>query len=446
MTRPRTHTWMHVLPRNAAFDCRAAPDWLREPLAGLDGARGAAQRNVAVEYNQPFSETSASALVGINCPAVKGSALAKAGFSIINQFAVLPSWENPRWFIPLGRPAVTSAGFDLYTPARTTARLKRLAARILVHARLPFWFRDRLVIAQRQPSPLQQAMLDLFPGRELSLALSSGAPEGARNRKVSAAAIDSNGTILAFLKIAGTPLARSLLEREAENLRQLSSMGGLADLVPRLLFSGEIDGFYTTVQVPLAGGVAPTPIGPIHLALLSKLARGPVAEVAMTRLVAELPARLATLPQPHPELSAALEQALAGLENQRIATGVVHGDFAPWNLRRTGQTIRAFDWEYGHLDGPAGFDEIHYRLQVGYLLHDWTLENAVAALTGSDLLSRYLSQPTRSSRQALLMLYLVDMLARLFGEGYDRANDMVDWHAQLLEGLRESTAKETVLT
>ena len=445
MTRPRTHTWMHLLPADAAIECRGGPQWLREPLVD---ASAESQCRVLVDYNCMGTEASASAsaLVGINCRAVNTSVLRKAGFSNICRIAVLPGWANPRWFIPLKNPAVTSAGFDLYTPARTTARLKRLAARALVHARLPFWFRDQLVIAQRQPSPLHRAMSDLFPGREISLALSSGAPEGARNRKVSAAVIDSDGTILAFLKIAGTPLARSLLEREADNLRRLSTMKGLKELAPKLLSAGEIDGFYTTSQAPLAGNVAPASFGPMHEALLRKLAGGSERNAAATRLVAELPARIASLPQAHPELSAALEQALAGLENQRLATGVIHGDFAPWNLRRAGRTIRAFDWEYGQLDGPAGLDEIHYRLQVGYLLDQWNLEKAVAEMSRTDILNRYLSQPTQSSRRALLMLYLVDMLARLFGEGYDRANDMVEWHAQLLGRLRESTSKETVLT
>jgi len=442
VARPRTHTWMHLLPADAAFDCRGGPEWLRAPLAG---AQTQANRRVVVEYNGTLSDPAAAAFVGINCSGVKDASLQAAGFANVCRFAVLPGWENPRWFIPLASPAVCSAGFDLYTPARATARLKRLAARAAVYTRLPFWYRDQVVIAQREPSSLQRAMSELFPGHGLALAFSSGAPEGARNRKASAAVIDSDGTILAFLKIAVTPLARALLERETENLRRLSSMDGVRGFVPSLLSAGEIDGIYTTAQAPLAGGAAPTPIGPMHHEFLSRLARQ-TAEPAATRLVAELPRRIASLAEPHPELSAALEQALAGLENQRMATGLVHGDFAPWNLRRAGNVIRAFDWEYGHLDGPAGLDEIHYRLQVGYLLDNWTVEKAVADLTRTDILSRYCSQSRQSSRHALLMLYLVDTLARLYGEGYDRANDMVKWHARLLDRLRESAPREAVLT
>jgi hypothetical protein len=432
---------MHLLPADSAFDFRGGPQWLREPLTGQCNAK----HRVVVNWGTTPSDLDAPALVGVNCFGVKQSTLRAAGFSNICRLAVIPSWENPRWFIPLASPAICSAGFNLYTPARTTARLKRLAARAAVYARLPIWYRDQVVIAQREPSPLQLAMSDLFPGRNLSLALSSGAPEGARNRKASAAVINSNGTVLAFLKIAVTPLARCLLEREAENLLQLSSMNGVRDVVPSLLFAGEIDGFYTTAQQPLAGDPAPTPIGPMHREFLSKLSRHD-AEPSTTRLVTELPIRISNLPDPHPELSAGLEQALAGLENQQVLTGVVHGDFAPWNLRRRGKTIHAFDWEYGHLDGPAGLDEIHYRLQVGYLLDNWTIEQAIANLTDTDILSRYLSRPHQSSGHALLMLYLVDMLARLYGEGYDRANDMVEWHGWLLDRLRQSAAKEAMLT
>jgi hypothetical protein len=443
MMRARTHTWMHMLPSDAAFDCRGGPDWLREPLAGTESDSG---RRIVVEYGKALSDPTATAFVGVNCRDVKDSDLTAAGFSRICRFAVLPGWDNPRWFIPVESPAVSSAGFNLYTPARTLARLKRVAARAAVYSRLPFWYRDQILIAQRESSPLEAAMSRLFPGCRLSFALSSGAPEGARNRKASAAVIDSDGTILAFLKLAVTPLARSLLAREVEVLQSLSKNKRLHQLVPQPLTAEEIDGVYVTAQAPLPGGPAPTPIGLMHRELLSHFACGPMIAPAQTQLVGTLPTRIANLPEPHPELSAALDDTLAVLEGQRMASGVMHGDFAPWNLRRRGKTASAFDWEYGNLDAPAGLDEIHYRLQVGYLLGDWTIEQAVAELLQPDILSHYLSKPNDASRTALIVLYLVDMLTRLFGEGYDRTNDMVDWNARLLCRLRDLSPREAVLT
>jgi hypothetical protein len=148
-----------------------------------------------------------------------------------------------------------------------------------------------------------------------------------------------------------------------------------------------------------------------------------------------LPGRIAALSQPRPELTAALNEALSLLSSQRIATGAVHGDFAPWNLRLHNARIAAFDWEYGCLEGPAGLDEIHYRLQVGYLLNNWSVDRALKELCETSVLDRYLSNADADSRRALVVLYLIDILTRLYAEGYDRTNDMVEWNQRLLSRL-----------
>ena len=55
-------------------------------------------------------------------------------------------------------------------------------------------------------------------------------------------------------------------------------------------------------------------------------------------------------------------------DEMRIPSTIVHGDFAPWNLREHNGQIAAFDWEYAELDGLPLVDQTHYELQVGYLL------------------------------------------------------------------------------
>jgi hypothetical protein len=257
--------------------------------------------------------------------------------------------------------------------------------------------------------------------------------------------IDQDGTILAFLKLGTTPLARSLLANEADVLRGLSARPP-HQFVPELLMAREIDDVYATAQTPLRGRPAPTRIGPMHLEFLSRLAFGPVVSPGQTQLVRNLPARIAALPHPHPELTEALEQALSVLDQESVRSGAIHGDFAPWNLRRYGNTITAFDWEYGNLDGPAGLDEIHYRLQVGYLLDHWTIERAASELTQPGVLDHYLARPNSSGRDALVMLYLVDILTRLYIEGYAQADEMVVWHANLLSRLHHLPRPEAVLT
>src|SRR5207248_9701686 len=160
------------------------------------------------------------------------------------RFAVLPSLERARWFIPLDSPAVASAGFSLFTPTRFGARVKLMAARLATHTGLP-WYRDEIVLAQRTAPGLATLAHKLFPENQIRLAFSAGAPEPARNRKPSFVVLDVTGAILAFGKVAAGELSHRLMQHEAEMLDALWAR--VAGLTPKLIFCGEIDGTFVTL-------------------------------------------------------------------------------------------------------------------------------------------------------------------------------------------------------
>ena len=444
MMLPRALTWLHLLPASSAFCCEDAPGWLRDALA----ARGNRDTRVLVACDQSRQDIrgldGAEAFVGINCRGIRRPHLASFGLRHVRSFAVLPNLEDPRWFIPLGSPSISAAAFNLYTPSRRSARLKRFAAQAAAYTRLPIWYRDHILIAQRQPPPLEQAIERLFPGTGARLALSSGAPEGARNRKASAAVIAPGGRLLAFLKLAGSDLPRSLMRHEAQILRALHGANERVG-APQLLMEEEVDGTYVTAQAPLPGGPPPVSLGLAHLRFLDQLRHDQPAPVRQTQLVQSLAPRIAALPEPRPDLLAALPQATAALDERPMAVSIVHGDFAPWNLRQRRGRIAAFDWEYGTLSGPSGLDDIHYRLQTGYLLRGWSVQKAFEELSRRAPLATQPHRITHTEAQALAVLYLVDMLTRLYGEGYDQDNPMVAWKAQLLARLEAALAKEVVV-
>ena len=428
MTLPRALTWLHLLPRDAEYACASGPAWLREALAGISVPGG---RGIVVACDRGAGDLdldNAAAFAGINCAGLDVRWLRTAGFSGITRLAVLPSLDEPRWFIPLGFPAVSAAAFNLYSPTRLMARLRRTAAQMAVHARLPFWYRDQILIAQRGPSPLQRRLENLFSREDIYLALSSGAPEGARNRKASAAVMDKRGRILAYLKLAGSGLSESLLRNEARVLRSLEGRGIPA---PRLIEADRIDGTFVTAQSPLPGRPDSSTLTAAHMRFLDGLRFGPGMPLHDTDLIRSLNERIAASPEHRTELMAGLEIAMAGPADAPPGVAVLHGDFAPWNLRLRGGEVSAFDWEYGRLSGPAGLDEIHYRIQTGYLLRRWSVDRATHEL-------RDVSRP-------LLILYCVDMLARLFCEGYDQTNEMLAWTRRLLSRLTASAPREVAL-
>lgn len=435
MTPPRGLTWLHLLPADSAFHCRSGPQWLREGLQTCGTSDG---RKVIVDYGTdgaPSSLQGAEAFVGINCTSLSDAALRAAGFNHIQRVAVLPGLENARWFIPLGKPAISSAAFGLYTPARLSARFKRLAARVAAHARLPVWYRDQICIAQREVPPLESQMLKLFGSSRVHIALSSGAPD-ARNRKISAAAIDRSGRILAFVKLAQSELCRTLLANEASVLQKLAGFGDIGpQIAPRLLFAGQVEGTFVAAQSPLPGRASPRWTG-AHQAFLRSLERGQIVAATETELVRVLPERIAALSPARPELSAAVESVWPALARMSVPLTIIHGDFAPWNLRRHRGRMAAFDWEYGQIDGIPGIDQTHYLLQTGYLLENWSVDEAVGRLRAA--------ASNGGANRPAQVVYLVDMLTRLFAEGYDLSNDMVEWKLRVLRRLAGST-KEAVL-
>lgn len=123
-------------------------------------------------------------------------------------------------------------------------------------------------------------------------------------------------------------------------------------------------------------------------------------------------------------------QLLAGVQ---VPVTLVHGDFVPWNMVLAGGAVRVFDWEYGCLEGLPNWDETHFMLQVGLLLHRWSRYQFVAAL------KRASAQPTLSldppQKRAVMALVVVQLILRNLG-----ANN--HGTAMLFRGVAEDLVKE----
>jgi hypothetical protein len=278
----------------------------------------------------------------------------------------------------------------------------------------------------------------LFPDRQVRLAFSAGAPEPARNRKPSFLVCDLSGELLAFGKVSAGPLSQRLMEHEAQMVERLHAAMTEAP-APRLLFAGAIGETFITLQRPLGGRTPRAQLTPSHMRLLERLRIGPMKPAACVAMVATLPARLAALPSPQPLLIDAMEKVLPVLRDTIVPSTIVHGDFAPWNLRELHGEVRAFDWEYGEIDGLPLVDQMHFTLQTGFILRNWKSADALQSL-GQLEMSKPLGLAPRQVR-AIQIVYLVDNLVRLYSEGYGDCDDVVMWYRDLLPQL---LARETV--
>ena len=437
MSLPAALTWLQLLPRGTRFSCANAPAWfesmLRDHASDADAAKpGASAPGASITWAKSWNDVAAElprhdALVAINCPQVTTSRVIAAGYTYARRYAALPSLQNARWFICLDTGRVAAASFSLYTPSRRSAHVKKAIARTLAKLRVPGWYRDEIIVASRQPPPLEAKLANLFPGETIRLALSSGAPEPAINRKPSAAVIDGGGNVLAFAKTATSRVSRDIVEHEAEILAGRAVLDRPQLVMPRLLFAGEVDGRYVAVQSPLPGTPAPAKFTLEHAKFLASLQSKTRKAAAETNMVQSLSQRIAALRPARPALADALDAVMPTLEQTPVASTIVHGDFAPWNLRTHDGKLAAFDWEYAEIDGLPLIDSLHFKLQLGLEMEKWDVSTAAERLgqtTHDDF--------DRDQNRAILAVYLIDQLARLYGEGYSSDHDMVGIYEQLL--------------
>jgi hypothetical protein len=257
----------------------------------------------------------------------------------------------------------------------------------------------------------------------MRLAISSGTPPPAINRKISLAVLADGGRIAAFAKLPG-PCALSArnVRQEAAVLAQLTRRPGMR--LPQLLFAGDVGARYLAVMSPLRGRSPGLELQGAHERFLDGLRSDNDKVAGDTRFVRALATRRALLTS-RPALMAVLRDLLSRFATLRLPAMTVHGDFVPWNLREHLGTIGAFDWEYGEIDGLPLIDETHYLLAVGYLLHEWTPEFACGRLAEAAAAAP-LGFPPATVR-ALHLAYLLDYLLRLYGEGHGDDYPRVAW-------------------
>ncbi len=433
MIDARALTWHHLFPSDTTFTVRNGPEALQRSLETLNtGSRG----SVLVSWGDRPQDLPNLApymgVVAVNGRGITPDTLRDAGFSHVRRFAVLPNMEDARWFVPLESRKVASEAIRIHSCFRPLAQAKHAAAVMAARTGATFLFRNQIIVAQRTMPPLEEALRTALPGIDIRLALSSGTPGPARKPTISV--LDVNGNWHAFVKLARTGLSRELVEKEANALRHLAEIPAVADRVPELLFGMDIDGTFAAAQRALPGVMSGPDLTPAHADLLRAFSIGPEKKVSDTEFMHSLSRRMHSTTLPDPRLVTAFELVSKVLGNAVVPQTIVHGDFAPWNLRSHDGQLRAFDWETAHIDGLPLLDEVQYHIQAGVLLRDWTDEQAfdhllafesiqegprfepyvIRALQIAGLLESILRHEAegrpQSARSNLLNRYLIDRL------------------------------------
>ena len=313
----------------------------------------------------------------------------------------------PRALVP---NADRLAAHTLLAPRASTDRLTGRAFSIGVR-KLPAAALIRLgrpiVVAARERSPIVSALEAAVPSAAVGCYLGNASNTG---RSSAQAFLD--GTVCAIAKVVQEPEGRARVAREEGLLIALGAMPAISSRVPKLV--GRLTTALGEVLITDAfSGLPAATVVDSHVRRFLDLcwlersyrpARD--SELFCRTVYAALAAGYA----------AVSDRAATFLAGEVVPTVITHGDFVPWNLRVSDGAVKAFDWEYGCIDGLPGWDELFFRIQVGLTYRRWTRSQLASAIR------RWLSKPVAPwsaiGQQGLATLVLLDLAERYQRHAY----------------------------
>ncbi len=313
----------------------------------------------------------ASAVILENPPVRVRQDLTNQGYTRFCRFVVLPSSKAPRWLFPLGDRHRMLEGFRIYTPYAPTAQTLKSIVRRLIQVGWDGWGWPRVLVASREPLPLEDLVREVTGEREPTFAMSLGVAGNVR--KLTVQVMRPNGEILGYVKLPLTEAAAERVRREAAILERLRHFAPLRPHIPKVLYASEwVDG-YILFQSPGPSCPGPVEFGALHESFLRTLWSAHQVQKPGRELVEEVAARWRKrdllLDADLRELGErALERAHRELDAVTIPCGIMHGDFVPWNTRLDNGRLFALDWESAAWDVPLLWDAFHFHVQLASLL------------------------------------------------------------------------------
>lgn len=329
------------------------------------------------------------------------------------QVIALPSWRNPRLYLPARGFFETWERSSFYPASRFRARFYRTLLRAKASAGL-----SKVRMVEESGWALGEFVRQVVPEAAHAVVLVGTLGPA---QKITAQLLDKKDQVVGYVKYAEKEAARNRLRKEWRMLHNLPCEVGPKPLKHGLLGDGEailitpVPGRWVPRDLPPAKGVD---------ALLSSLVVLPAAPL-----------------EDHPWVQRIRERSkfefdpwLETLTRENWPVVVQHGDFVPWNLlRRPDGTIGAIDWEYGTLEGFPFLDLVYYLLQTSALIYRWAPSKAV------EYAVKYLSlhpQLTLSRVEArtLTRLAAYDAYHKSLEDGHALGNvDLQSWRRAVWE-------------
>jgi hypothetical protein len=297
---------------------------------------------------------------------------------VLFSFVAFPSVANPYVLLPSQPAAAAEAINELGNPVHRSLRVaERLLGGPIRSGLAHALWRERVNVALAHDddpgSPLLSYFEGYFGAKGLALAVIIG--KSRPNRKPVVNILQPDGHCLAYAKIGWNEPSKALLDNEARALRSLDdeALGRLGFRVPEHLDRrtvGDVD-VLLLGPIPRARGLRRGP--PVDLpqgatAAVATLTTPQVAELRSSRYWRDLCSRARGTDVDEPRSERLVARAIDVMERRyggrEIPFGSAHGDWTPWNMRRTGGQLYIWDWERYETSAPIGFDAARFDFEV----------------------------------------------------------------------------------
>jgi hypothetical protein len=250
---------------------------------------------------------------------------------------------------------------------------------------------------------------------------------------------DSTGSLGKVAKVAVHVTANEAIKKEAHWLEKLSHSEATVRFIPQILQHSSLAcNRHSLTMMSLPKGVSPKTFGAAHHEFLRVLAQqAPVfSKWKDSEAHIRLKQRFNTI-LPFADDNARLmwQEVVSEIEHltarSLLPNLMVHGDFAPWNLRQNDADLIVFDWEYAESYGNPLQDFLHFHLMPQALNRSGLNSKVMSKLLNQSItyVDNQFGRDIGLSKAvgALTLHYLLDTITF-----YAEASGYIDYHHPVL--------------
>lgn len=294
---------------------------------------------------------------------------APAGEGNAVSFHAVSRGGKPFLFLPTDNRAATTA-LQIYPAQSTKARLAKSALGIMLRFGLRLGLaKTSLAISSTDPfAAFLRAAARVDPGEPFSFAVLTGNPSAPGRRHVFLL-FNSASEPVAVVKAGATSRARELIAHETS---LLSAFGSALTGLPKVTGACELDKLSAFAMKFIAGTTPGEDVGEALEKIFSSWVNSgtqiEIGETSAWRRLIQITG------------ATVMPESVQKLGATRVHPVLMHGDFAPWNVKVSAAQWTVLDWERGERVGIPAWDWFHFVVQPAVLVRRETTEATMGRL------------------------------------------------------------------